>query len=59
MRKNLPVTNVEYPIADDAMIVSKTDQKGKLVYFNKQFVDAAGFTEAELLGAAAQHRAPS
>ena len=50
MRKNLPVTNVEYPIADDAMIVSKTDQKGKLVYFNKQFVDASGFTEAELLG---------
>ena len=48
--ENFPVTNVEYPIADDAMIVSKTDQKGKLVYFNKQFVDASGFTEAELLG---------
>jgi methyl-accepting chemotaxis protein len=50
MRKNLPVTNVEYPIHDDTLIVSKTDPKGKLAYFNKQFVDASGFTEAELMG---------
>ena len=50
MRTNLPVTNVEYPIGDGIMIVSKTDAKGKLAYFNKQFVDASGFTEAELMG---------
>ncbi len=50
MRTNLPVTNVDYPLDDDAMIVSKTDSKGKLAYFNKQFVDASGFTEAELMG---------
>ncbi|MGJ5242916.1 methyl-accepting chemotaxis protein, partial [Bradyrhizobium oligotrophicum] len=30
--------------------VSKTDTKGKLTFFNKDFVDAAGFTEAELMG---------
>ena len=50
MRTNLPVTNVEYPIHDDTLIVSKTDTKGKLTYFNDQFVAAAGFTDAELMG---------
>jgi PAS domain S-box-containing protein len=50
MRTNLPVTNIEHPIHDDALIVSKTDPKGKLAYFNKQFVDASGFSEAELMG---------
>src|SRR6266702_8556142 len=50
MRTNLPVSNVEYPIHDGDLIVSKTDTKGKLAYFNKQFVDASGFTEAELMG---------
>jgi aerotaxis receptor len=49
MRKNLPVTNVEYPIGDDVLIVSKTDTKGKLVSFNDQFVKASGFSEAELI----------
>ncbi|MGB8398002.1 methyl-accepting chemotaxis protein [Bradyrhizobium sp.] len=50
MRTNLPVTNVEYPITDETLIVSKTDTKGKLTYFNQQFVDASGFTDAELMG---------
>ncbi len=50
MRTNLPVTNVEYPITDETLIVSKTDTKGKLTYFNQQFVDASGFTDAELIG---------
>jgi aerotaxis receptor len=49
MRNNLPVTNVEYPIGDDVLIVSKTDTKGKLVYFNTDFVKASGFTEDELI----------
>ncbi|KIZ41091.1 MULTISPECIES: methyl-accepting chemotaxis protein [Rhodopseudomonas] len=50
MRTNLPVTTVEYPIDDDTLIVSRTDLKGRMTYFNGQFVDAAGFTEAELMG---------
>src|SRR5450631_1140779 len=50
MRTNLPVTTVEYPITDDTLIASKTDSKGRLTYFNDQFVEAAGFTEAELMG---------
>ena len=50
MRTNLPVTNVEYPITDETLIVSKTDLKGKLTYFNDQFVAASGFSEQELMG---------
>jgi aerotaxis receptor len=50
VRTNLPVTTTEYPISDETLIVSRTDLKGKLTYFNEQFVDAAGFTEAELMG---------
>ncbi len=50
MRTNLPVTTTEYPITDSTLIVSKTDTKGRLTFFNDQFVDAAGFTEAELIG---------
>ncbi|QOZ79444.1 chemotaxis protein [Bradyrhizobium sp. CCBAU 53351] len=50
MRTNLPVTTTEYPITDKALIVSRTDTKGKLTYFNDQFVEASGFTEAELMG---------
>ncbi len=50
MRKNLPVTNVEYPITDETLIVSKTDTKGRLTFFNGDFVAAAGFSEAELMG---------
>lgn len=50
MRTNLPVTTAEYPITDDTLIVSRTDTKGKLTYFNDQFVEASGFSEAELMG---------
>ena len=30
MRSNLPITQTEYPITDETLIVSKTDLKGKL-----------------------------
>ncbi|OPY97658.1 chemotaxis protein [Bradyrhizobium sacchari] len=50
MRKNFPVTDVEYPVSDETLIVSRTDLKGKLSYFNEDFLAAAGFTSAELMG---------
>ncbi len=51
MKINMPVTNVEVPLSDDTLIVSKTDLKGQLTYINKDFLDISGFTEAELIGA--------
>ncbi|MGL9622443.1 MCP four helix bundle domain-containing protein [Bradyrhizobium sp. U531] len=50
MRKNLPVTDVEYQLHDDTMIVSKTDAKGRLTFVNDQFIAVSGFSEDELLG---------
>ncbi len=50
MRKNFPVTTTEYPIGEETLIVSRTDLKGKLTYFNDEFVKASGFDEAELAG---------
>ena len=50
MRTNLPISDIEYPITDETLIVSKTDLKGKLTYFNDQFVQASGFSEQELIG---------
>ena len=50
VRTNLPVTHVEYPLTEQTLIVSKTDLKGKLTYFNDQFVQVSGFTEQELMG---------
>lgn len=49
MRTNLPVTDNEYHLSEDTLIVSKTDVKGKLTYFNERFVEVSGFTEAELI----------
>ncbi|RZI44759.1 PAS domain-containing methyl-accepting chemotaxis protein [Herbaspirillum sp. HC18] len=51
MRKNLPVTEVEYLLRDGLAIVSKTDLKGKITYVNPYFIEVSGFTEDELLGA--------
>src|SRR5687767_7833458 len=51
MRKNLPITGVEYPLRHDVAIVSKTDLKGKITYVNPYFIEVSGFTEDELLGA--------
>jgi aerotaxis receptor len=50
MRTNLPVTNEEFIVTDDMLIVSKTDAKGKLTYFNQAFIDASGFSAQELSG---------
>lgn len=50
MRTNLPVTGIEYELGEHATLVSKTDVKGRIVYTNPAFIEASGYTEAELLG---------
>jgi methyl-accepting chemotaxis protein len=50
MRTNLPVTNVEFELKDGMSIVSKTDLKGLITYVNADFIEAAGFSEKELIG---------
>ncbi|MBB5019357.1 methyl-accepting chemotaxis protein [Chitinivorax tropicus] len=50
MRVNMPVTQVEVPLRDNTMIVSKTDLKGRITYVNQDFLDISGFNEQELIG---------
>ncbi len=50
MRTNLPVTNVEFELREEMSIVSKTDLKGVITYVNDDFIEAAGYTEEELMG---------
>ncbi len=50
MRNNQPVTNAEYLIPDEMILVSRTDLRGTIIYCNKAFCEASGFSEAELLG---------
>ena len=50
MRTNLPITNQEYLLRDGMNIVSRTDLKGRITYINDDFIEASGFTEAELIG---------
>ena len=52
MRVNLPVSNTEYPIGDDTLILSTTDTKGRITYVNQTFMEVSGFSEDELIGKA-------
>ena len=50
MRKNLPITNKELPVRDDALLISKTDTKGLITYASPDFIELSGFAEDELIG---------
>lgn len=52
MRVNMPVTDHEVVLADDSMIVSTTDLKGRITYANRDFIRISGFKESELIGQA-------
>jgi aerotaxis receptor len=49
MRINQPVTQREYPVRDDCTIISHTDEKGRITYFNKDFLEYSGFSSEELM----------
>ena len=51
MRKNLPITNVEYILKDNETVVSKTDLQGNITYVNQDFINISGFSADELIGA--------
>ncbi len=52
MRTNLPVTQKEYPFAEDATLMSTTDTSSHIVYANPAFVDVSGFELEDLVGQA-------
>ncbi len=52
MRVNLPVSNNEYLLGDDTLILSTTDTKGRITFVNATFIEVSGYTKEELLGKA-------
>lgn len=50
MRKNLPVTDMEYHFPEHERLISSTDAKGKIKHCNDAFVKTSGFTREELIG---------
>jgi len=50
MRRNLPVTQREYPVDDAETLLSATDTKGRILYANRAFLRVAGYTKEELYG---------
>lgn len=45
------ITNEEKKLDDDDFIVSKTDTKGTITYCNRIFLEMAGYSKYELIGA--------
>jgi aerotaxis receptor len=50
MRNNQPVTQREYPVSENATLMSTTDHDGNIIYANEDFVEASGFSVEELVG---------
>ena len=50
MRNNPSVSLNEYPLPDDALIMSLTDPQSHIVYVNLDFIEASGFERDELTG---------
>lgn len=50
MRNNQPVTQQEYILPKDTLLVSHTDLQGNITYANEAFVEASGYLYEELLG---------
>jgi len=51
MRTNLPITNKEHMLTDNALLISTTDLQGNITLYNQDFQDYSGFSKEELDGA--------
>ena len=49
--RSVQLTGVERQLADNELIVSKTDLQGRISYANRTFQRISGYSEEELLGA--------
>jgi|GEM_PF-831768 len=50
MRNNQPITQKEYRLPENALLVSHTDLKGEILYANEIFVEASGYEYEALMG---------
>jgi len=49
-RRRVLVTELETPVPDGCLIVSRTDLQGLITHVNESFVTMSGYKEAELIG---------
>ncbi|WP_026244693.1 methyl-accepting chemotaxis protein [Dasania marina] len=52
MRNNLPISDTEYDLHDEDVLISTTTTKGVITSINDDFIRVSGFEEQELLGQA-------
>lgn len=45
-----PPASQEYHLRDDQSLISRTDTRGIITYANQDFIEACGYSEAELIG---------
>lgn len=50
MRNNQPVTDKAFHFDASKRLISATDLKGRIVFFNRDFKEVSGFSDEELLG---------
>ncbi|MBD3611556.1 MAG: PAS domain-containing protein, partial [Hydrogenovibrio crunogenus] len=50
MRNNSPVTQKEYDIPSNYILVSETDLQGNITFANQEFIEVSGFSWEELKG---------
>lgn len=50
MRNNQPVTGKEFHFDAAKRLISATDLKGRIIFFNRDFKEVSGFSDDELLG---------
>lgn len=49
MRNNGPVTNKNFPLSADDVLISKTDTESYITYANQRFIEISGFSYEDLL----------
>ncbi|QOR39180.1 PAS domain-containing protein [Billgrantia diversa] len=51
MRDNQPVTQREFKLSDEHLLITRTDLEGRITYANSAFVEVSGYSHEELIGA--------
>ncbi|WP_162623140.1 methyl-accepting chemotaxis protein, partial [Billgrantia lactosivorans] len=51
MRDNQPVTQREFKLSDEHLLITRTDLEGRITYANSAFVEVSGFSHEEVIGA--------
>ncbi|UYF98720.1 PAS domain-containing methyl-accepting chemotaxis protein [Halomonas sp. GD1P12] len=50
MRNNQPVTQKEYVLGDETVLISRSDLEGNVTYASAAFVEVSGYSRDELMG---------